>query len=85
MNRAIVLAFLLNAYGLATAHADSTWCSRTGDCIVTVNVPPVVVRCDLQDISRSDPRCVGADRRQIFDADATVTPDAATRRRPARR
>jgi hypothetical protein len=50
--------------------------AANGDCLVTES--PVIVRCDY-DASRRHSRCVGiADRRQIFDADATV---AAPRRR----
>jgi hypothetical protein len=50
--------------------------AANGDCLVTES--PVIVRCDY-DTSRRHSRCVGiADRRQIFDADATV---AAPRRR----
>jgi hypothetical protein len=72
MTRTILLALTL----LASPARAGSWCSgiitANGDCLVTES--PVIVRCDLQNASRSDPRCVGvADRRKIYDADPTVT------------
>jgi hypothetical protein len=82
-----VTALLLALALLSLPARAGSWCSgiiaANGDCLITES--PVIVRCDY-DTSRRDSRCVGvADRRQIFDADTTVTPDTAPRRRREKR
>ena len=56
---------------LASPASAGSWCggviASNGDCLITES--PRIVRCNYD-----TPGCVGAtDRRQIFDADVTVT------------
>ena len=79
MTRIALLALAL----LASPANAGSWCggviASNGDCLITEL--PRIVRCNYD-----TPGCVGVfgDRRQIFDANATVTPDAAPRRRNKR-
>jgi hypothetical protein len=79
---------LLLALALLLSPARAGWCSgiiaENGDCLVTE--PPVILRCDYYDARRGNPKCVGViDHRRIYDADATMTPEPAPRRRREKR
>jgi hypothetical protein len=69
MTRLILLALLL----ASPAHAEGG-CSGilTSNNVCISNVPPVIIRCDYYDSSKSDPRCVGvADQRPAVERRTT--------------